>query len=155
MEHKAVIKNTTGRNAAATPSATPSHFSWWGVFLLPLLFCIARISLTNELNRADCEYPVHRTERNVSQLFYMDDLKLLGRCEEDLVNEIIVKAISKDVNMNFGFENVKDYVKKSRTQSKLCRGRTFEKDIKELNPREACMYLGIDGSHDIEHKIDK
>jgi hypothetical protein len=33
----------------------------------------------------------------------MDDLKLLGGSEEDLQNEIkIVKAISKDINMNFG-----------------------------------------------------
>jgi len=34
----------------------------------------------------------------------MDDLKLLGRSEDDLENEItIVKAVSKDV-MNFGLE---------------------------------------------------
>ena len=32
----------------------------------------------------------------------MEDLKLLGRSEDDLENEIkIVKAISKDINMNF------------------------------------------------------
>jgi hypothetical protein len=35
----------------------------------------------------------------------MDDLKLLSRSEEDLENETkIVKAISKDINMNFGSE---------------------------------------------------
>ena len=35
----------------------------------------------------------------------MEDLKLLGRSEDDLENEIIiVKAINKDVNMNFGLE---------------------------------------------------
>ena len=44
---------------------------------------------------------------NISHLLYMDDLKLLGRTDDDLVNEIeIVKAISKNLNMNFGFENV-------------------------------------------------
>jgi hypothetical protein len=32
---------------------------------------------------------------------------------------------------------------------------TFEKDKNELDPREAYMYLGIEGSHDIEHKIEK
>jgi len=37
---------------------------------------------------------------------YMDDLKLLGRSEEDLKNEIQhMKAISKDININFGLEN--------------------------------------------------
>ena len=36
---------------------------------------------------------------------YVDDLKLLGKSEDDFENEIkIVKAISKDVNMNFGLE---------------------------------------------------
>jgi hypothetical protein len=35
----------------------------------------------------------------------MDDLKLLGRIEDDLEHEIkIVKAISKDVSMNFVLE---------------------------------------------------
>jgi hypothetical protein len=35
----------------------------------------------------------------------MDDMKLLGRCEEDLENEIqIVKTISKDVNMSSGLQ---------------------------------------------------
>jgi hypothetical protein len=43
----------------------------------------------------------------------MDDLKLLSRSEEDLENQInIVKAISKDINMNFGFENVQRFVLK-------------------------------------------
>jgi hypothetical protein len=35
----------------------------------------------------------------------MDDLKLLAKNEDNLDNEItIVKAISKDINMNFGLE---------------------------------------------------
>ena len=31
-------------------------------------------------------------------------------------------------------------------------GSTFEKDIKELDPRITYKYLGIEGSHDIGHK---
>jgi len=35
----------------------------------------------------------------------MDDLKLLGRNENDLKNEMkIVQTISKDINMKFGLE---------------------------------------------------
>jgi len=35
----------------------------------------------------------------------MDDLKLLGRNENDLKNEMkIVQTLSKDTNMNFGLE---------------------------------------------------
>ena len=62
----------------------------------PLLFCIALIPLTNELNRADCGYQVNGTERKISHLLYMDDLKLLGRNENELKNEMkIVQTISK------------------------------------------------------------
>ena len=74
-----------------------------GDSLSPLLFCIALIPLTNELNRADRGYQVHGTERKISHLLYMDDLKLLGRNENELKNEMkIVHTISKDMNMNFG-----------------------------------------------------
>jgi hypothetical protein len=31
-------------------------------------------------------------------------------------------------------------------------GSTFENDIKELGPRKACKYLGIEESYDIQHK---
>ena len=41
------------------------------------------------------------TERKISHLLYMDDLKLLGRNENILKNEMkIVQTISKDINMN-------------------------------------------------------
>jgi hypothetical protein len=45
--------------------------------------------------------------------------------------------------------------KNGRGQSKLFIGRKFEKNIKELEPREACVYFGTEGSHYIEQKIDK
>jgi hypothetical protein len=44
-------------------------------------------------------------EENKSLDVHVDDLKLLGRHEDNLENEIeIVKAISKDMNMYFGLE---------------------------------------------------
>jgi hypothetical protein len=57
-----------------------------GNSLSPLLFCIALIPLTNELNRSKCGYQVYRTERKTNHLLYMDDLKLIGRSEEELRN---------------------------------------------------------------------
>ena len=105
----------------------------------PLLFCIALIPLTNVLNRADCECQVHGTERKISHLMYMDDLKLLGRNENDLKNEIkIAHTISKDLNMNFGLEKcARICLERGRVQSKMHIGNTFENDIKELDPRKA------------------
>jgi hypothetical protein len=59
-----------------------------GDSLSPLLFCIALIPLTNELNRSKCGYQVHGTERKIYHLLYVDDLKLIGRSDKELKNEI-------------------------------------------------------------------
>ena len=71
-------------------------------------------------------------------LLYMDDLKLLGRNENELKNEIkIVQTVSKDMNMNFGLEKyARICLKRSSVQSKLHVGSTFDNDIKELDPRK-------------------
>jgi hypothetical protein len=128
-----------------------------GDSLLPLLFCIAVIPLTNELNRVDCRYQVHGTERKISHLLYMDDLKLLGRNENDLKDETkIVQTIGKDINMNFGLGKcVRICLKRGRVHSKMHVGSTFENDIKELDPRKVNKYLGIEDSFDIQHKNEK
>jgi len=110
----------------------------------PLLFCIALIPLTNELNR-DCGYQVYGIERKISHLLHMDDFKLLGRNENDLKNEIkIVQTINKDINMNFGLEKCARICSKTgRVQIKMHIGSTFENDSKELDPRKTYKYLGI------------
>jgi hypothetical protein len=109
-----------------------------GDSLSPLLFCITNIPLTNELNRADCGYQVRGAERKISYVLYMDDLKLLGKNENDMQNEIkIVQAINKDMNMNFGSEKcARICLKRGRIQSKMHIESTFENDIKELEPRK-------------------
>jgi hypothetical protein len=123
----------------------------------PLLSCIALIPLTHELKRADCGYQVHGAERKINHFLYMDDLKLLSRSEEELMIKVnIVKAISKDIIMNFGFEKcAKICLKNGRVQKKTYIESTFEKDIKELDTGKAYKYLGIEGSHDIQHKNEK
>jgi len=128
-----------------------------GDSLSPLLFCIALTPLTNELNRAHFGHQVHGTERKISHLFYMDDLKLLCRNENDLKNEVkIVQTISKNINMNFGLEKcARICLKRDSVQSKMLVGGTFDNDIKELDPRKTYKYLGIEESFDIQHKNEK
>jgi hypothetical protein len=84
MEHKAFFKNKAGSNAVTTHSDTKRNIPRGLSFAI--IFCISLIPLTNELNRADCGYEVHGIERkiHVCHLLYMDDLKLLGRNENDL-----------------------------------------------------------------------
>ena len=83
----------------------------------------------------------------------MDDLKLLGRNENDLENEMkIVQTISNDINMKFGLEKCsRKCLKRGSVQSKMHVGRTFENDIKEMDPRKTYKYLGIEESFDIQH----
>ena len=109
MEHKAYFK--TKQEVIQSKPIQIRRGIFQGDSLSPLLFCIALIPLTNELNRDDCGYQVHGTERKISHLLYMDDLKLLGRNENELKNKMkIVHTVSKDMNMNFGLENVQEYV---------------------------------------------
>jgi hypothetical protein len=91
-----------------------------GDSLSPLPFCIELVPLTNKLNRTECGYRIHGNDRKVSHLLYMDDLKLLGRDESDLQNELkIVQTINKDINMNFGLEKcARICLKRGRVQVK-------------------------------------
>ena len=45
--------------------------------------------------------------------------------------------------------------KKGTVQSKIYIGSTFEKEIKELDPREAYKFLGTEKRYDIDHKNEK
>jgi hypothetical protein len=58
-----------------------------------------------------------------------------------------VKAIRKDINLNFVLEKcARVCLKKGRIQSKIYVGNTFEKCIKEQDQREAYKYFGIEES---------
>jgi len=155
MEHKAYLKNKAGSNAVITHSDTRRNIPRGLFFAITLLH--RNHSIKNELNRADCGYQVHGTERKISHLLYMDDLKLLCRNENDLKNEMkIVQTISKDINMNFGLEKcARICLKRGNVQSKMHVGSTFENDIKKMDPRKAYKYLGIEESFDIQHKNEK
>ena len=77
--------------------------------------------------------------------------------ENELKNEMkIVQTISKDMNMNFGLGKcARICLKRCSVQTKLHVGSTFDNDIKELDPRKAYKYLGIEESFDIQHKNEK
>ena len=150
MEHKALFK--TKQEIMQSQPIQIRRGIFQGDSFSPLLFCKALIPLTNELNRANCGYQVHGTERKISL-----DLKLLGINENDLKNEIkIVQTISKDINMHFGLEKcARICIKRGRVQSKVHLGSAYENDIKELDPRKTYKYLGIEESFDIQHKNEK
>jgi len=58
--------------------------------------------------------------------------------------------------MNFGLEKfARICLKRGRVQSKTHIRSTFENDIKEMDPRKAYKYLGIEESFNIQHKNKK
>jgi hypothetical protein len=73
----------------------------------------------------------------------MDDLKLLGRNENALKNEIkIVQSISKYINTNFDLEKcARMCLKTGSVQSKMHVGSTFENDIKKTGPEESIISI--------------
>jgi hypothetical protein len=74
-----------------------------GDSLLPLLFCICLIPLTEQLNRLNTGYEEHITKTKISHLLYLDDLKLIPKSEEELRKQVqTVKTFSDDIHMEFG-----------------------------------------------------
>jgi hypothetical protein len=70
----------------------------------------------------------------------MDDLKLIGRSEEELRNEIkIVKTFNDDIKMKFGKEKcARISLENGTVYRKQQVGNTMENEIKELEPMKVC-----------------
>jgi hypothetical protein len=50
-------------------------------------------------------YVEHTTKTKVSHLLYMDDLKLIGKTEEELQKQMqVVKTFSDNIHMGFGVD---------------------------------------------------
>jgi len=76
-----------------------------GDSLLPLLFCICLIPLTEQLNWLNTGYEERTTKTKISHLLYMDDLKQIAKSEDELQKQIqTVKSFSDDIHMEFGLE---------------------------------------------------
>jgi hypothetical protein len=135
-----------------------------GDSLSPLLFCIALIPITHELNRSNCGYQIHGTERKVSHLLYMDDLKLIGKSEEELTDEIqIVKTLSTDIKIKLGWEKCARICLKTARfignkhmgntmETEINNLDTMETEIKNLDTMKAHKYLGVEDSHNTQHQ---
>jgi hypothetical protein len=69
MEHNAFVFKKTKQEVIQSQPIQIRRGIFQGDCLSPLLFCIVLIPLTNELNRADCGYQVHGTERKISHIW--------------------------------------------------------------------------------------
>lgn len=77
-----------------------------GDSLSPLLFVMIMIPLSQQLNAANKGYKLKNTDRSISHLLFMDDLKLYagGRNAKSQLEELVnvVKGYSDDIRMEFG-----------------------------------------------------
>ena len=124
-----------------------------GDSLSPLLFCLALVPLTSELNASGYGYKMNRNSLPISNLLYMDDLKLYASNDDQQQGEIqIVKQFSDDIKMNFGLDKC---AKASFIKGKLSSTGNIELDkataINELDPDSVYKYLGVDESDGIQH----
>ena len=70
-----------------------------GDSLSPLLFCLALIPLSNKLNNTNYGYQIF--DPTINYLFYMDDLKLFAKNDQDLEGLLnTVKEFSSDIAWN-------------------------------------------------------
>ena len=124
-----------------------------GDSLSPLLFCLALVPLTSEINANGCGYKMNRNRVPVSNLLYMDDLKLYVSSDDQPQGELqIVKQFSEDIKITFGLDKCAEA---SFKQSKLISTGNIELDqeatISELDPNSGYRYLGVDENDGIQH----
>ena len=113
--------------------------------LSPLLFCICLIPLTEKLNKLNTVYEEHATKKKLSHLFYMDDLKLIAKSEEEIQKQIqTVKTFSDVIHMEFGLEKC---AKIAFKRGKLVHSQNLviniNREIQELEQGKSTSTLGL------------
>ena len=126
-----------------------------GDSLSPLLFCLALIPLTTQLNAANRGYKIHG--EIINHLFYMDDLKLFTGNDKDLEDLLtIVKDFSDDIGMEFGLDKCATATFK---RGKFQKSNNLQLDIntviKNLDQDEVYKYLGVHEGDGIRHATMK
>jgi hypothetical protein len=71
--------------------------------LSPLLYCISLISFIQQLKKLNTGYKEHTTNTKIPHLLYMDNLKLIGKTEEEIQKQKqVVRNFSDDIHMESG-----------------------------------------------------
>ena len=122
-----------------------------GDSLSPLFFCLVLILHSNELNNTGYGYKTF--DRTINHLFYMDDLKLFAKNDQDLEDLLnTVKEFSNDIGMEFRLYKC---AKASFVRGKLPKTSSINLDIdtaiRDLEPEETYKYLGVNEGDGINH----
>ena len=116
-----------------------------GDSLSPLLFCLALIPLSNE------GYKIF--DGTINHLFYMDDLKLFAKNDQDLEDLLnTVKEFSNDIGIEFGLDKcAKASFFRENLQKKSSINLDIDTTIRDLDPEETYKYLEVNEGDGINH----
>jgi hypothetical protein len=106
----------------------------------------------NKLNRG---YEEHITKTKVTHLKYMDDLKLIGKTEEEIERQMqAAGTFTDDIQMEFAlFEKcAKLVLNRGQLVHSLILISDFKREIKELEKGKTYKYVGIEESEGIQHQ---
>ena len=122
-----------------------------GDSLSPILFCVTLIPLSKLLNNTGYGYKIY--DNTINHLFYMDDLKLFAKNDQQLPGLLnIVKQFNDDIRMEFGLDKC---AKAKFFRGKLLKAKNITLDtitiIKDLEPDDNYKYLGVTEGDAIQH----
>ena len=121
-----------------------------GDSISPILFCVTLIP-PRKLNNTGYGYKIY--DNTINHLFYMDDLKLFAKNDQQLQGLInIVKQFSDDIRMEFGLNKC---AKATFFRGTLMKAKNITLDtttiIKDLEPEESYKYLRVTEGDGIQH----
>ena len=126
-----------------------------GDSLSPRLFCISLITLSIQLDNAGCGYQI--ISKSINHLFYMDDLKLFARNDNELTGLLdTVKKFNHNIGMQFGLDKC---AKVTFIKGKIVKAENITLDvsttIKELEQERIYIYLGIQEAEGVSNAANK
>ena len=112
-----------------------------GNSMSPVLFCLALVPRSYELNNTDYGYNIY--EEKINHLFYMDDLKLYGKNDYELEGLLrTVKTSTDDIGMTYGLDKCsKASFIRGKLKSTSLIVLDIDTKIKELDQEETYKYL--------------
>jgi hypothetical protein len=106
--------------------------------LSPMLFHISLIPSIEQLNKLNAVYLEHITKTKLSPLLYTDDLKLTGKTEQELQNQLqTVNTFSDDNHTEFGLDKgAKIVLKKGKLAQSKYLILDINREIQGIEPGE-------------------
>jgi hypothetical protein len=109
---------------------------------------------SEQLKRLNTGYEAHTTKAKISHLLYVDDLKLLGKSEEEFQKQIrTITTFSHEIHMEFGLDKcAKIVLKKGKLVHLQNLVVDINREIKELEQGKTFKYPATEESDGIQHQ---